>query len=198
MQLLRHQLQRVGLEGVLGRLMNTTFTRAGLPDAPRPPRRLPHHVDRCNQFRTRPEVWKSMRSRPVCTSRGWQIITSDALLDPVRHPRLPLVRRHRVGLHHRHAEPVPGEDVLHPLGDVPVCPCAWRRPAPCGPASVPPPPGPPAPSPWGTASPPMRGGTCTITSRAPGVEDRLPPWCSPRGRRGGFAGRSPGAASSRP
>ena len=30
-----------------------------------------------------------------------------------------LVRGHRVGLHHRHPEPVPGEDVVHPPGDVP-------------------------------------------------------------------------------
>ena len=41
------------------------------------------------------------------------------LLDPIGDPRLPPFRGHRVGLHHRHPEAVPGEDVVHPLGDVP-------------------------------------------------------------------------------
>ena len=40
------------------------------------------------------------------------------LLHPVGHPRLPLVRGHGVGLHHRNPEPVAGEDVLHPSRDV--------------------------------------------------------------------------------
>ena len=43
----------------------------------------------------------------------------DALLDPFLHPRLPPFGGHGVGFHHRHPEPVPGEDVVHPLGDVP-------------------------------------------------------------------------------
>jgi len=41
------------------------------------------------------------------------------LLHPVRDPLLPLVRGHGVGLHHRHPETVPGEDVVHPPRDVP-------------------------------------------------------------------------------
>ncbi len=43
----------------------------------------------------------------------------DSLLHPVRHPRLPPFRGNGVGLHHRHAEPVPCEHVVHPPGDVP-------------------------------------------------------------------------------
>ncbi len=43
----------------------------------------------------------------------------DALLHLVGDPLLPAVRGHRVGLHHRHPEPVPGEEVVHPPGDVP-------------------------------------------------------------------------------
>ena len=41
------------------------------------------------------------------------------LLDPLIHPGLPPVRGHRVGLEHRHLEPVLREKLLHPLGDVP-------------------------------------------------------------------------------
>ena len=42
-----------------------------------------------------------------------------SLFHPVGDPRLPPFRGHGVGLHHCHAEPVPCEHVVHPLGDVP-------------------------------------------------------------------------------
>ena len=43
----------------------------------------------------------------------------DAPLHPVLHSHLALVGSHGVGLHHRHPEPVPGEDVVHTSGDAP-------------------------------------------------------------------------------
>ena len=74
-------------------------------------------------------------------------------------------------------------------------PCGWRRPAPCAPPSAPPPPGPPGPSPWGRASPPDSGGTCTMTLPVLGSKT-VSPWCSRRGRPGASGGTSPAAALS--
>ena len=58
-----------------------------------------------------------MRSRPVSTSLGRQMSTS--------MPRFTLSATHAsrrseaTASHHRHPEPVPGGDVVHPPGDVP-------------------------------------------------------------------------------
>ena len=82
------------------------------------PRRLPHDVHAVvrlepDQGREVDQVEAGLHQPGVADHHV------DALLHLVRHPCFPLIGGHGVSLHHRHPEPVPGEDVLHPPGDVP-------------------------------------------------------------------------------
>ena len=111
-----HEHEGIRLEGVpVGH--EDDLHGLGLPDAPRPARGLTHRVDAVIRF-VPTNRWELHKVEARLYQPRMADEHVDAVLDPLRHPRLAALGRNDVGLHHRDTEAMAAEEVLHAPGDV--------------------------------------------------------------------------------